>query len=229
MNRTLMLELWNDDAGFIISSELVLVATILVVGLIVGLSEVQHAVVGELNDVSEAIGSLNQSYAYSGFSKVDLACIQHARTAGSIFIDHQDDCDNNECDIACDAPTKEQPKGHRGHHGHRSRVIHSKPARVIQKKRERVEIKKPAPAVEKVVVPKKTFIPKPQVMPEAKIYVAPQNGVIVNESIPCPTGVYVQPGYQQIPTQGHQFHVAPKVCDPAILPSTTVCPEIECK
>ena len=62
-------QLLCDEAGFIVSAELVLIATILVIGLIVGLSEVQHAVVSELNDVGDAIGKLNQSYLYTGFSK----------------------------------------------------------------------------------------------------------------------------------------------------------------
>lgn len=102
--------LWNDDAGFIISAELVLVATLLVIGLIVGLSEVQHAVVSELNDVADAIGELNQSYSFSGFNKCDLGNRIHAVTYGSDFEDQRDDCDNNQCDIACDAPINESPK-----------------------------------------------------------------------------------------------------------------------
>ncbi|MCA9079948.1 MAG: hypothetical protein KDA58_05285 [Planctomycetaceae bacterium] len=103
-------QLLNDEAGFIVSAELVLVATILVIGLIVGLSEVQHAINGELNDVADAIGSLNQSYSVSGFSKND-ATATHAFTRGSAFADVVDDCDNNQCDITCDAPVNEGPKG----------------------------------------------------------------------------------------------------------------------
>jgi Flp pilus assembly pilin Flp len=99
-----------DEAGFIVSAELVLVATLLVVGVIVGLSEVQHAVVSELNDVGEAIGQLNQSYSFSGFSKHDKGGC-HAFTRGSAFVDRADDCDNNECDLACDRPVQEGPKG----------------------------------------------------------------------------------------------------------------------
>ena len=109
----MLTQLWNDEAGFIISAELVLVATILVIGCIVGLSEVQHAVVGELNDIGDAIGSLNQSYCFSGFHKQD-GCETHAKTSGSAFKDTMDDCDNNQCQIACDAPTPERPKGGRG-------------------------------------------------------------------------------------------------------------------
>ncbi len=102
--------LWNDEAGFIISAELVLVATLLVIGLIVGLSEVQHAVVSELNDVGDAIGELNQAYSFSGFNKCDNGGAIHAVTYGSDFEDTSDDCDNNQCDIACDAPGNETAK-----------------------------------------------------------------------------------------------------------------------
>ena len=107
MLRSLM----NDEAGFIVSAELVLVATLLVIGLIVGLSEVHHATVSELNDVADAIGELNQSYAYTGFHKRKsfVAC-DAAVTYGSDFEDQRDDCDNNQCDITCDAPANETAK-----------------------------------------------------------------------------------------------------------------------
>lgn len=103
-------QLLNDEAGFIVSAELVLIATLLVIGLIVGLSEVQHAVVAELNDVADAIGELNQCYRYSGFHKNDFNNQIHAVTYGSDFEDQRDDCDNNQCDISCDAPTNETNK-----------------------------------------------------------------------------------------------------------------------
>lgn len=122
MSRSLL----ADDSGFIISAELVLVATILVIGVIVGLSEVQHAVVGELNDVADAIGSANQSYSYSGFSKRDWGWGRwgwgwggagtHAWTAGSMFVDLQDACDMNQCMLACNPPVVEAPKV--GAHGY---------------------------------------------------------------------------------------------------------------
>lgn len=59
--------LYRDDAGFIVSAELVLVATILVIGLVVGLSAVSTGVNGELQDVGNAFSSVNQSYSFSGF------------------------------------------------------------------------------------------------------------------------------------------------------------------
>ena len=106
-------QLFNDEAGFIISAELVLVSTILVIGLIVGLSEIQHAVVSELNDVGDAIGKINQSYSYSGFSKPSqFKNGVSAFTRGSSFVDEMDECDMNQCDIDCDDPVQEGPKHH---------------------------------------------------------------------------------------------------------------------
>lgn len=109
----MLTRLYLDDAGFIISAELVLVATLLVIGLIVGLSEAQHAVVAELNDVGDAIGKLNQSYAFTGFSKWKKG--GGTFTRGSWFNDSADDCDCDQCQISCDEPVSEGPKGHGGH------------------------------------------------------------------------------------------------------------------
>ena len=100
----------NDDAGFIISAELILVATIVVLGLIVGLSEVQHAVVSELNDVADSVGSINQSFSYSGVASVKKGGKIKAQLAGSFFNDQQDECDNNQCSLSCDPPSRESPK-----------------------------------------------------------------------------------------------------------------------
>ncbi|QDU40392.1 hypothetical protein Mal4_47480 [Maioricimonas rarisocia] len=109
MNSTLK-ALFNDEAGFVVSAELTLVATILVIGLIVGLSEIQHAMVTELNDVADAIGSLNQSYLFTGFSARKGAYVVKSSTAGSAYGDTVDACDNNECELDCDAPEGEAYK-----------------------------------------------------------------------------------------------------------------------
>jgi len=107
--------LLHDETGAILSAELVLITTILVIGLIVGLSELQDAVVNELNDVGEAIGSLNQGYFYHGqSSKLGQGATLKAATYGSKFSadcgDHTDSCDGNECAISCDVPVPETPK-----------------------------------------------------------------------------------------------------------------------
>jgi len=58
----------KKEAGFIVSAELVLVATILVIGLIVGMVAIRDALTAEMHDVAEAIGSLDQSYAFDGIT-----------------------------------------------------------------------------------------------------------------------------------------------------------------
>lgn len=64
----LFTSLYRDDAGFIVSAELVLIATILVIGLVVGLSTVSSGINGELQDVGSAFSSVNQGYSFSGYS-----------------------------------------------------------------------------------------------------------------------------------------------------------------
>src|SRR5436190_10536578 len=101
---------WNEETGFIISSELVLVGTMVVIALIAGLVEVSFSVVGELNDIGEAIGSLNQSFSFTGFTSTKAGGGIKAQTFGSYFTDHQDQCDQNECTLGCDAPVPEATK-----------------------------------------------------------------------------------------------------------------------
>lgn len=102
-------QLHRDDAGFIVSAELVLVSTITVIGLVVGLAEVNNGVIEELEDVGSAIGAVNQSYHVSGHSG-HKAC-----TYGFSFRDKYDNCDG-EFDISCDGGARpESPKGHHGY------------------------------------------------------------------------------------------------------------------
>ena len=98
---------WNDESGVIISAELVLVLTIAVLAMVVGLSEVAVAVNTELNDFSNAIGSLNQSFAVTGFSGTTQGSTKvKSTTGGSRWADTTDDCDvNSSCDIVAGAPT----------------------------------------------------------------------------------------------------------------------------
>lgn len=90
--------LWADQAGFVISTELVLVATILVIGMVVGLATVRDAVVQELADVAAAIGSVSQSYEYAAITGHSSA------TQGSGFQDSTDFCDTGDDTVANAAP-----------------------------------------------------------------------------------------------------------------------------
>jgi hypothetical protein len=56
--RRLLQALFRDESGIIVSSEIVLVGTILVLGSIVGLASLSHAVTHELNDVAQACDNI---------------------------------------------------------------------------------------------------------------------------------------------------------------------------
>ena len=64
--NALLKNLLNEEAGFILSAELVLIATLGVLALIVGLSEVSFNINNELQDVGRAFGSINQSFSMQG-------------------------------------------------------------------------------------------------------------------------------------------------------------------
>lgn len=76
----------KKEAGFIVSAELVLIATILVIGLIVGMVAIRDALTAEMHDVAEGIGALDQSYYFEGI--VDLGT--GAQVAGTSFTDTVD-------------------------------------------------------------------------------------------------------------------------------------------
>ncbi len=73
---TLINKLLRDEAGFIVSAELVLISTITVLGLVVGLSEVSLNINNELEDVGSAFSAMNQGFSASGMSghKGDKSC-----------------------------------------------------------------------------------------------------------------------------------------------------------
>ncbi len=95
-------KLWKDEAGVIISAELVLVLTIAVLAMIVGLSEVAVAVNTELNDISNAFGRMDQSYGYTGFKAAGGVLKSTSAVNGAVFADKPDDGDvNTSCDLVC--------------------------------------------------------------------------------------------------------------------------------
>jgi Flp pilus assembly pilin Flp len=79
--RKLLVRLWMDDRGALIASEFLFVATILVIGIIVGLASVRDALNTELTELGNAILALSQGYSVSG----QLGCC--AETDGSQAID----------------------------------------------------------------------------------------------------------------------------------------------
>ena len=79
-----LFDICHDDTGFIVSIELVLIATIAVIGLITGLTAIRDAVVAELSDVGGAIQDLNQSYSVTGMRS------QSAQSSGFSWTDRRD-------------------------------------------------------------------------------------------------------------------------------------------
>ena len=93
-------KLWQDDAGFVLSAELVLVLTIAVLAMIVGLSSVAVAINTELNDLSSAFGNISQTYAYTGFKSEEGK--NKAMVKGTRWDDATDTCDlTTDCSLIC--------------------------------------------------------------------------------------------------------------------------------
>lgn len=82
----LLAQLRHDEAGFLISAELVLVATIVVLGLIVGLAEVCLNINNELEDVGSAFQCIQQSYGVEGAEG------HRGWASGSSFDDYAEFC-----------------------------------------------------------------------------------------------------------------------------------------
>ena len=79
--------LWQDEQGFIISIELIMIATIAVIGLLAGMTAIRDAVVSELSDVAGAVQDFNQGYRVYGVRG------HTGSTAGMDFLDLRDFCD----------------------------------------------------------------------------------------------------------------------------------------
>jgi hypothetical protein len=76
----------NKKSGFVVTSELLLITTILVIGLVAGWVTVRNSVNAELEDFAEAIGDINQSFTFQGIVNDNGS----ATTAGSAFDDTPD-------------------------------------------------------------------------------------------------------------------------------------------
>ena len=84
----------NDENGFVVSAELMLVITLVFCAAAVGWGAVKDSLANELNDVSHAIGAVSQSYSVVGISKPKTAGNKpHGQCAGYGYNDEADDCD----------------------------------------------------------------------------------------------------------------------------------------
>ncbi len=85
--KTLLTNLWQEEAGFVVTAELILISTIAVLAMVVGLSEVALGVSQELEDTGSAFGSVNQTFRYNGLAG------HQGSSSGSCFFDLTDFCD----------------------------------------------------------------------------------------------------------------------------------------
>ena len=84
----------NDECGAIVSIEMIIIITVAVLALIVGWSEVAVAINSELDDISNAVGKLDQSYFFVGFGSSKINGQPKTYFHGATFVDAPDDCDN---------------------------------------------------------------------------------------------------------------------------------------
>jgi Flp pilus assembly pilin Flp len=99
----LMQKFWQDEAGVIVSTEIILIMMILVFGLIAGLVSLRDAVAQELGDTGLMVNTLDQSYSFSGNTNTvdNGAAVVNASTPSSLFVDLTDE---NNVDVTDQAP-----------------------------------------------------------------------------------------------------------------------------
>lgn len=79
-------KLVSKQGGFVLTTELVLLSTVLVIGLVAGMVSMRDALTAEMEDVSEAIGQLDQTYAFNGIVNGENT----AAVEGSVYGDATD-------------------------------------------------------------------------------------------------------------------------------------------
>lgn len=103
--QKILAHVWSEEKG-VLTFEWILLITVLVIGIVGGLSAVRDAVITELGDVVEAVVSLDQSYLVvdpweirvpdcdadgaSGSSYQDSAGMAQARLADGDLVQDQD-------------------------------------------------------------------------------------------------------------------------------------------
>lgn len=105
MGKSISTTLWGDESGFVVSSDLILISSVLVIGLLVGLVSIRDQIVQELGDMAVAVGNLNQSYSFAGHN-VTFASFTFT-VAGSNFADASDFGENGTGEANTDPPNSE--------------------------------------------------------------------------------------------------------------------------
>jgi len=90
--KKILQELVTNEAGVILSAEMVLILTITVLGVVVGLSEITTAVVYEFQDLAMAFYGLNQSYSTPMFAGCWKWWGRTSFSGGSGYFDFYNGC-----------------------------------------------------------------------------------------------------------------------------------------
>jgi len=61
--------LWIEEDGYILSTELVLMGSLLVIGVVGGMTTMRDALIGEMSDLSASVSSLDQSFSVVGVTE----------------------------------------------------------------------------------------------------------------------------------------------------------------
>jgi Flp pilus assembly pilin Flp len=83
--KQLITRLWNDERGLVLSAELVFMASIVAIGMIVGLSAARDGVTSELIDAGSAVDGLDYCDTADDTAGADDACV--VRVAASAVAD----------------------------------------------------------------------------------------------------------------------------------------------
>ena len=194
-----------DEAGFIISAELVLISTLCVLGLVTGLTCIKSAISGEMNDLAAAFKGLDQSYYFSGFHGCrSCKCGYHSYTAGSsYFQENRAEEKATFLEIERDY-LKEQQKYRANCKGCTKPVIPD-PQPLTPPPVEYPVPTIPCPAVSENVVPE-TVIPNQTITPVPETYSVP--------STPCNPGAAYPIPATSYPVQ--EYMGSPSPCSPPI-------------
>ncbi len=95
--RKLLPRLWNDQQGVVQAAEMVLIATVVLLGVMVGMATWRDGINNEMADVAQALDDFDQSYTVA-----PLTFVLPGPGGGSLtitigpfgFLDTDDFCDN---------------------------------------------------------------------------------------------------------------------------------------
>ena len=80
--------LWDDDAGAVISTELILVLGILIFGLIPGLVALRNSVIASLTTIGNFLDRITPSFTYSGYAITGVGNVNTIAQVGGLRIDY---------------------------------------------------------------------------------------------------------------------------------------------